>query len=207
MIDIRISLSGVPALSRSIGFILNANADLTPAWKQVSKHLSKFQKNVFMAKGAGVSPGAYDIPASESLPAWVALRPSTIIGKSNPGRHRETSYKNSWSMKMGKKFASSAKIVRDWNPKWATYPLIRTEKLMNAFTKDSAKGAVRIFEKRWMAWGIDEGEIDYAIYHQYGTRKMRQRVILRIPEQLAKIITTFIGVHILKTRQGVRVNL
>lgn len=109
--------------------------------------------------------------AGEGLPAWAKLKPGTV-------KEKQRNY-----------------------PQWANFPLIRTQKLFKAWTKEGSPGAVRIREPLLFAFGIDESEIPYARHHQWGTSKMAKREHLRIPDGMRKSIVKVIQAHVVKTGQ------
>lgn len=181
MLQIRIQVEGVKAMDHSLGLKLTKMADLTPAWKKITKKLNAFQKSTFSKKGAGVSPGFERIAPSQPLDPWVDLKKETVAQKARLG------------------FRSVA-----------NKPLIRTGALRDAFTKDSARGAVRKYARKAMEWGIDEGEFPYAVFH-HSTKKPRTKIprrpLLRIPDQLAKVIVQIIQTHVFKKGQSIRETL
>lgn len=93
------------------------------------------------------------------------------------------------------------------NSRWAIFPLIRTERLMNAWiSKTGTKDSVRIKQPLFFAYGIDENEITYAAHHQWGAPKANipKREILRIPLVFRKKIPNIITKHLLSTGQAER---
>lgn len=87
-------------------------------------------------------------------------------------------------------------------PKWANSPLIRTEKLMRAFTQSGDPvGAIRMKEPLVFVYGIDDAEIPYAKYHHLGGSKLPKRPVLRVPDNMKKVIVKSIQAHLAKTGQ------
>jgi hypothetical protein len=109
--------------------------------------------------------------AYAGLSAWTPLKPATIKQKE----------------KITKRFAS--------------FPLIRTQKLMNAWTKSDSAGSIRIKEPLFFIYGIDENEIPYARFHQVGTNRLPVRQHLRLPDATRTAIVKTIQTHIVKSGQ------
>ena len=174
-LKITIGVSGEKEINRALAVQTKAIKDLRPAWREIQTILTAYQKDVFLKKGKGSSKQWFGVSASSGLSAWKPLKPETVRQKAAAG------YKKN-----------------------ATMPLIRTEKLMNAWTKKSAPGAIREIHHRWMAFGIDEGDIPYAGYHQKGTGRLPKRRHFRITNNLRKIITKVIQRYLAKSGQLVR---
>jgi phage gpG-like protein len=87
-------------------------------------------------------------------------------------------------------------------PDVADFPLIRTGKLLDAWTKDSS-AAVRIKEPLLFFFGVNEQEIPYAKFHQLGVpqNNLAKREHLRIPKGIRSSIIKAIQSHIVKSGQ------
>lgn len=96
--------------------------------------------------------------------------------------------------------------MRSRYAQWSTYPLIRTQTLMNAWTKDGAEGAVRVKEKLFFAFGINEYDIPYSQYHQIG-RGVPKREHLRLPKSLRNTISKIVQEYLDRTGQLIRRNV
>lgn len=172
-----IAFDGDKQLSRTLAVTTKNVKDLRPAWDDLEKVLNEFQKAVFLGKGKAGSKSWFGVSASGDLNAWKKLKPKTIEQK--------------------RKVAG----------KYAPYPLIRTQKLMKAFTQNNASGAIRVKDRKTFVWGIDDNEIPYAVYHHRGGNKLPQRKVLRLPRNLRKIITKIVQRHLARTGQLIRSNL
>jgi len=96
--------------------------------------------------------------------------------------------------------------IRDGYAQWSTYPLIRTQTLMNAWTKEGSEGAVRDKQKLYFAFGINEYDIPYADSHQSGIG-VPKREHLRLPTSLRNAISRIIQTYLVKSGQLVRRNV
>lgn len=113
--------------------------------------------------------------ADGGLSAWKPLKESTRRGKS-----------------------------RDGYGQWANHPLIRTQALFKSWTTPNGPASVRYKEPLFFAMGVDEGQLPYAKFHQFGTRHMPAREHLRFPDQLRRDIVKIIQRHLVETKQFVR---
>lgn len=113
--------------------------------------------------------------SDSGLSPWARLKDSTVRGK-----------------------------VRDGFGQWANHPLIRTQALFKSWTTPGGPASVRYKEPLFFAMGIDEGQLPYAKFHQYGTRHMPAREHLRFPDQLRRDIVRIIQRHLVETKQFVR---
>lgn len=100
--------------------------------------------------------------------------------------------------------ASTIRQKKRIAPQYANYPLIRTGALRDAWTRPNAQGAVRIKEPLLFAFGINERDIEYAKWHQTGTRRMPKREHLRLTESMRRSIVKTIQAHIVKSGQFAR---
>ena len=171
-LHMKMEFAGDVQLNTALAVATKNVKDLRPAWKELTRTLERYQKKVFMNKGAGSSARYFNEDASAPLPAWRKLKDSTVAGKRKAG--------------FGK---------------FATHPLIRTGALMRAFTKKGSKGAVRVETRKSFAWGVDESVIRYGQYHQLGTKHLVVRKPLRTTENLRRIIPRIIAWHIRMTGQ------
>lgn len=104
---------------------------------------------------------------------------------------------------------TSAAKSRQGFARWANFPLIRTQALFKAWTSSTAEGAVRVKEKLFYAYGIDEGEIHYAKYHQYGAflwngGLLPKREHLRLTDAARKLIGRTILRYLASSKQLVQ---
>ena len=91
--------------------------------------------------------------------------------------------------------------------KYASYPLIRTQKLMKAFTQNNAEGAIRVKDRLAFVWGIDDNEIPYAVYHHRGGSRLPKRPVLRLPNNLRDIVAKVIQRYLAKSGQLLRTSI
>ena len=90
--------------------------------------------------------------------------------------------------------AGSVDGLQKWAPRKRNYPwpiLDRTGTLKKSLTTSNAKGAVRVYENKFMIFGSDPFAIPYSVYVHSGTRFMPARPVLQMSGQLAtKILKT-----------------
>jgi hypothetical protein len=104
---------------------------------------------------------------------WKALSPETRKGPRRRG---------------GRRVARGTAMVGEMSPLVDSGLLMAAASAKGAYTR----GAIREIDKSSLLFGIDEGDIPYAIFHQEGTRKMPQReffgINLTMEREIAKII-------------------
>lgn len=184
MIRMTIGTKGGKEIDGYLGRTANRSSDFRPLWNELEEYLLKLQRTTFKGKGAGSSAQFYNIPASQSLPKWKPLKKATVTAKRRAG------------------YSSVA-----------TYPLIRTGRLRNAFTnKKGTKDSIRVKQPLVFAFGIKEGmeasgDFQYPSIHDVGGPIMPQRRLFRLPKNMRRIVRSAMGKFIIEHQESVRVVL
>lgn len=171
--EMTVGVVGGKEIRRSLAVVVDKSQDLRPAWSSLREVIMNVQKQTFLGKGRPSRAQYFETNLAQGLRPWKKLAPSTLQSKSAKGYDKPG------------------------------HPLIATGKLMKAWTKRrSGEGAVRVEEKQVFAFGIDEDDIPYALYHQTarpGGRLPRRRHY-RTPRNFRKMVVRVLQKHLVSQR-------